>query len=60
MAKRRRRKNKSTGPCLTVPRRNSGRRVSNSAKVTMPLKALRRALAAAKKGTRAIIKARVH
>lgn len=60
MAKRRRKKNKSAGACLTVPRRNSGRRVPNSAKVTMPLKMFRRALAAAKKGTRAVIKARVH
>jgi hypothetical protein len=44
------------------PRKKGGKRpkIRKNARVTMPLKTFKRAIAAARKGTRAVIKARVH
>ena len=58
--KKRRRKNKfGMGPLLQANPR-SGRKLRKNAKVTMPLKALRRLVASARRGEKAVVKAVVH
>jgi hypothetical protein len=54
MAKRRRRKNKG---CLLTATRKNGKKVRANARVSMPLKALRRLLGAARRGEKAVVKA---
>lgn len=56
---KRRRRKKTYGPLLQANPR-SGRKLRKNAKVTMPLKALRRLVSSARRGEKAVVKAVVH